>query len=401
MSKTERALTFFEIISETEQTYKCTLCNQIKKGKKHSNLVAHLFSAHREAHDDRILPKIDHVTAKRMQLKLIQCMVEKITFNGRPFASLNDSGFVKSIEDKLDILKSAGLGINLAGKKYEQIKEYISKTTNQIKEKIAAETKGRHVSLMLDVASKNHHSILGVNVRYIIDGKIVERCIGMINLTEKHTAKHLAKETKMCLDKFEIRLKQIISITSDNGRNVVNIVDELEAETFNAFEEDEDSCLDSLNLLDAHNDSVVMNTDSNSNEPVNEDEMRQLVEQIEEEEALEAALDDTEEYDEMLNELIGELPHHVRDNTFGIRCGAHTLQLMAKGGLKSSDFQWLIVLCRKIAKLLRTESYMREMRNNDIEFILPRLNVLTRWDSDYTMVMHVYISNFKLTRSLQ
>lgn len=174
-------------------------------------------------HDDYVTEEIGSITIREMQLKVLQCMVEKVTVNGRPFSSLNDSGYVKTIEDKLNCLAKHGLEINLRDKKYTQIKAYISGTANKIKEKITAEANDRHVSLMLDIATKNHKSILGINLRYIIDGKIIERCIGMMPLTERHhTSRNIAIEVKKCLDKFEISLKRVKSVTTDNAANVVN-----------------------------------------------------------------------------------------------------------------------------------------------------------------------------------
>lgn len=172
-SKISRALSFFDIIPEEKEHYNCKLCNTKKKWQKKANLVQHLFACHRKEHDEHILEQVDPIAAEEMQLKLLQCMVEKVTINGRPFASLNDSGYVKSIEDKLNVLEKTGCEIKLRDKKYSQIKKYISDTSNKICEKIKAEVSGRYASLMLDVATKNHKAILGINIRYIIDDKLV------------------------------------------------------------------------------------------------------------------------------------------------------------------------------------------------------------------------------------
>lgn len=390
-TKTEKALTFFEILSKTDHTYECKLCKQVKIGKKRSNLVSHLFCSHRTVHDEHLLTKIDPIAAEKMQIKLLQCMVEKVTINSRPFVSINDSGYVKSIQDKLDVLKETGFEIKMNDKKYTQVKSCISETTNRIKEKIKTEVKGRQISVMLDIATKNHHSILGINVRYIINGKIIERCVGMLPLTEAHDSVYLANETKKCLNKFGINLNQVKSITTDNGANVVAIVDKLDDVELISLEEDEEDVLRDIGVLVAeHNNSVDLSTRENL---TSDSAIQAIADQIIQEEALEAALDDTDEYDYLLRDVIGNLPHHISDNTFGIRCGAHTLQLIVRGGLKKSDFNRLIIMCRKIAKLFRTETFIREMRKMNLQCILPRLNVTTRWDSDYVMVI-IFIVHF-------
>lgn len=381
INKSSRALAFFDIVSEENQTYKCKRCNKNKSGKKKSNLVSHLQTCHKDIYDEHIL-NTDPIAAEDMQIKLLQCMVEKVTLNGRPFASLNDSGYVKSIEDKLEVLTKAGFEIKLRDKKYLQIKKYISDTANKITQKIKAEANDRHISLMLDIASKNHKSILGINLRYIIDDTIKERCIGMIELTERHTSLNLAIEVKRCIDKFGITLKQINSITTDNAGNVVGIVDYLDEETLHATEEEQEE-----GLLPKICEATELNRSQTIDEPVSEDEIHELAQQIMEEEALEAYLDDSDEYEDLLKKVIDNFPHHINKNTANVRCGAHTVHLIVRGAIKKSNFNELVTLCRKVAKSLRKEAFVREARQRDLQYILPHLNVETRWDSDYTMVI--------------
>lgn len=378
-SKNARALEFFDLVSKEQGIYKCKLCNKDKSGKKKSNLVQHLSTAHKKEHDGYVLGEIDSIAAEELQLKLLQCMVEKVTVNGRPFASLNDSGYVKSIEDKLDILAKAGFEIKLRDKKYVQIKKYISDISNKIRQKIKDEANGRHCSLMLDVATKNHKSILGINLRYIIDDKILERCIGMIQLCDRHTSKNLAIEVKKCIDRFGITLSLVKSITTDNAGNVIGIVDFLDEEMLYSIEEEE---------LEAETSEPINGVpDQSVDEPLSEEEIRLIAQQIMEEEAMESYLDDSGEYDDLLKRVIDDLPHRFNEHTYCVRCGAHTLHLTVRGAINKSNLKELITVCRKVAKLLRKEKYVRQSRQCGLDYSLPHLNVKTRWDSDYTMVI--------------
>lgn len=377
---TKKALKLFEY--QSKNIYKCTVCNKNYNGAKPSNLLQHLRGQHKNVYEQEVESKIDPITAEKMQMELLQCMTEKVTINGRPFSSLNDSGYVKSIKATLNLLRDNGFGINLGDRKYSQIKECIANTANQIIDAIKSEINGRPVSLMLDTATKNHNSIFGVSVRYMVDGKIVQRCIGMTALTDRHTSANLAMATKKCADKFGIGLKQIKSITTDNAYNVVAIIDYIDEETLAAFEED---------LQRTFSNSDQMGADSNEPNPddeaiVSEEEIQDLVDEILNEDALRTILDDTEEYEGLLNEVIGGLAHHMNEHTTGVRCGAHTLSLIVRGATKRSNIHSVLVLCRRVAKLLRTASYKREARENGFEFKLPHINVVTRWDSDYTMV---------------
>lgn len=380
-TKNGRALAFYEIVSIEEELYRCKLCVNKKKplsGKKKSNLVAHLRNEHKEVHDEHVLGQKNSANAEELQLKLLQCMVEKVTINGRPFASLNDSGYIKSIDDKLDICAKNGFDINLRDKKYIQVKKCISDTANKITEKIKAEASGRSVSLMLDTATKNHKSILGINLRYIIDGKIIERCIGMIPLEERHTSRNLAIEVKKCIEKFGIKIKQVKSITTDNAGNVVAVVDYLDEELLCAIEEEEKA--EELPTNFGSTEQSIAN-------PITEDEIHEAARSILEEEAMERYLDDSVAYDELLKQVIDKLPHHLNGSAVNVRCGAHTINLIVRGALKKSNFHELVAVCTKVAKSLRQESYVREARKLDCSFSLPPLNINTRWDSDYIMVI--------------
>ncbi|XP_055306517.1 uncharacterized protein LOC129570818, partial [Sitodiplosis mosellana] len=201
----------------------------------------------------------------------------------------------------------------------------------------------------------------------------------MIQLLESHTSKNLAIEVKRCLDKFGITLKQVKSITTDNAANVVGIVDHLDEEVLCAIGEDTEegnSTHQPIELVPAEN----------INNPVSDDEIRDLARQMMEDEALALYLDDTGAYEDLLKKVIEDLPHHFNGKTANVRCGAHTIHLTVRGALKKSNFRELVAVCRGVIKSLRKEAYIRESRHQNLQYSLPHLNVVTRWDSDYTML---------------
>lgn len=226
-------------------------------------------------------------------------------------------------------------------------------------------------------------SILGINLRYIIDGKIIERCIGMIPLDEQHTSKNIAISVKKCIDKFGINLKQVKSITTDNARNVIGVVDYLDEEMLRANEEDEEE----EEEISSTNETNVSNQKQNIDDLVTDDEIRAIARQIMQDEAMTEYLDDDDEYADLLKKVIEDLPHHFNKNTINVRCGCHIIHLLVRAGLRKSNIYELVAICKKVAKLLRQEAYVREARKCNLEYNLPHLNVETRWDSDYTMVI--------------
>ncbi|XP_036327193.1 uncharacterized protein LOC118739793 [Rhagoletis pomonella] len=64
-------------------------------------------------------------------------------------------------------------------------------------------------------------SVLGINIQYIKDYKVIVHTIGMIETTKRHTAASLKEEIMKCLNEYGIGIHQIYSNTTDNGANVV------------------------------------------------------------------------------------------------------------------------------------------------------------------------------------
>lgn len=93
---------------------------------------------------------------------------------------------------------------------------------------IRDEVKNRNLSALFDIATLNNRSILGVSLQYSINGKLKVRSIGMVELTESHTAKYLGEVVIKRLNEFNIGLRQIISMTKDNGANVSKMVRDMD-----------------------------------------------------------------------------------------------------------------------------------------------------------------------------
>lgn len=384
MSLIQKALQYYDVVQiNNKERYVCHFCNNDFSGKQRSNLVVHLRSIHSPEYKMYIEPEsVDPTEIAIKHLKKIQCYTEIVTINGRPFSTLSLSGFVKSQQDDLDELKRNGYTINLKAKKYTEIKKYISETAAQVRSYIQNEAKGLMVSLMLDTATKNRESILGIYARYILNDKIEERCIGMLPLYLKHSAINLANTTIDCAAKFGIHQKQIATITTDNASNVVAIVDHMD----DNFDNSDDDLGDN-NFIDENHDTEELDIET-VNDITNSMfnlEIQKIASARIEEEAIEKALDDSIRFEELMIEVAGKI-HHYSDHTFHVRCGAHTVQLVVRGGIKKSNFHDILLVCRKATCLLSTQKYTIEMRENNVYEIIPRIGNDTRWDGDYRMV---------------
>lgn len=222
INKTEKSLEYFDFLcsEKGKQFFMCKLCNRSVNGTKTSNLTSHLKS-----HPETYLEICrNDTTIERKRLKLLLNCVELITVNGRAFRCLNDSAIHNMNEEILKELQAAGRELNLRDPHLTEVKETLKTVAEKIREKISNEVKNRALSLLVDIVTKRGRSILGVSVQYIIDSKVIVRSIGMIALDEKHTGKYLADLITERLNLLGIHLKQIISVTTDNGANVLRMV---------------------------------------------------------------------------------------------------------------------------------------------------------------------------------
>jgi hypothetical protein len=72
--------------------------------------------------------------------------------------------------------------------------------------------------------------------------------------------------------------------------------------------------------------------------------------------------------------------------TISVKCAVHTLQLAVRKAIKTANSTVLITMCRAVAKELRKQKYIYYLRQQNVGFILPRLDCLTRWSSTYILV---------------
>lgn len=356
------------------------MCHKTINGTSETNLKKHM-QRHKQAYKDLIDSDFNSDESNSIKrLKLIQNLVEIVTINGRPFSYLLDSGFQKCISDKLRQLHLAGCGINLNDPHLLEVKTYIHNIASELRQKIKEEVKGKPVALMIDIATKNRRSVLGISIQYVFQGlpKIVP--IGIKELVEESTGKNLAKTVAGTLAQYELNMGQVITCTTDNGSNMLTMTEELDYITKSSttiannniepmnVEDENSGLMDDLNIIDVL-DEPEMSDDA----------------------VLDVIFDENSLYEEMLDEIVEELRVQHGNQTFyveSIRCAAHTLQLAVKDALEriNPNIRNVIKLCSRVAKLLRCKRSKIELKKAGIETILPILDVLTRWSSTYLMV---------------
>lgn len=378
-TKIGRARKYITLHPKFSDMYYCNVCTEIGvekllSGKKTSNLTKHFKDVHQILYSTQIDPETKYHFAKK-RLKKMQSFCEIIAVDGRPFNWLNGTGFLRSQEDDLNELGAAGFPIFL-DKNFTELKSYIKKIAGNIRDEIKADLKDQFVSLMLDIATKNHQSVLGINVQYMKDDCIETPSLGTLIMNKSHTAKYISDMLLECLNEFDMPIDLIISMTTDNASNMIAMI--------KRFDEYVHKTFDLLHIEDEEIEPVIPTFDSDG--PLDDTDIEEILNAFADAEALNDILDDGENFDELFEEIIGDVTQRAR-LVETVRCASHSTQLMVRDGLKKSGFKPLLALCKYVAKKLRTESYKISAEAAGIEFKLPHISCATRWDSDYYMVI--------------
>lgn len=255
-----------------------------------------------------------------------------ITINGRPFTAIDDIGFRFFLDPILHNLKLHGNSLSVSN---DSLKRYIDEYDDKIIYEIKLQTAEKLISLEYDLCTKFDRQFIGIVIHYFWKNERKSRLISIRRIENSATSVILFRIINEVLAGYNIKLNQIVSITTDNGANVVKA-----ARIFKAF---------ATNSIDEY---------------LHEDEF---------------ILDDI--IDLKLKENI-ELPVHIR-------CAAHLLQLAVKDTMKNTVYDDVIKKARSLVSKIRGN--VKLMTSIEKKGILkPIIDVPTRWCSTYKMVINFY-----------
>ncbi|XP_028175812.1 uncharacterized protein LOC114364029, partial [Ostrinia furnacalis] len=268
--------------------------------------------------------------------KLLDSCIKLIAVHGRPFELLDDEAFCDIKALILPDFKNEGNS--------KKIKDMILDKSYEIKEKITTELKQKMISVKLDSATCLDRQFIGVNVQYIKKNKIVSRTLALQEIFDRQTAENLKLIIIDILGDFGIPLRNIYSITTDNGSNYLKVTSLFNEEIRNENNDSEEETDDENNFnsgVDSF-DATVLN-DTN---------------------------EDTESH-----------PFQITS----VRCAAHTLQLCVKDAInKNPETDSVIDISRRVVSILRRPLMKIRIRSQKLR--KPVIDCNTRWASTYNML---------------
>lgn len=341
----------------------CNYCTQKIKGKHSANLERHLKSKHKTEYENFRKKNIDsastskqakletygisnNVKVKLSQNELIDACVDLVTVNGRPLTIFSDSGMQKILHPMFEALDSSFITKH-------NINKHIEERALKIKNNIKDNLRNRLLCLKIDCVTRLNRSIMGINVQYIDNAKIVICTLAMSEIKTTHTAEHLKDLLIQSLMKFNIEKSQIYTITTDNGSNMLKMVKLLQKENINVDDEKEDESSDEIDDV-----TEDINVDINEN----------------------LSLQHT--IDELQDSLLSSDQFSLITQ---VRCAAHTLQLAVNDALKIP--MSCIAKARQICKKLRTSTFIPLLQKFNLK--KPVIDCPTRWSSTYDMLQRL------------
>ncbi|XP_055634646.1 uncharacterized protein LOC129774722 [Toxorhynchites rutilus septentrionalis] len=285
-------------------------CSYVQETLDVGNFIRHFRTQHTDAAVKcGLLNRIDlntkkpRIVTKRpmaIDIPLYMDSISKlVAYNHLPLCFVEWEG----MEQLFDPI-SAALGITV---NKSHVKMIIHSVAVQIRAILSGEMKNRLLSLKIDSASRFNRHILGINVQYFLDSKIVIRTLGMIEIKDRQTAALLKTKILEILQTYGVTVKQIFSVTCDNAANMLAAVRKLKQE------------FDFIISLQLENEINLEDTENKETEPENEIDT-EVVEN---------------NRDRDLSEALSTEFHQDQLNL--VPCSVHSLQLVILDVVEKSD----------------------------------------------------------------
>lgn len=206
---------------------KCNLCEKDFKTVKKFNLKLHLEKIHKLVFDKKdekkqlLIYKKKSFKCELSKNLMIKSYIGLVTEDALPFNVLNSENMRNWIEPICKGIEKDG------GKKFclnaDNCKKTLTQVAGNVINSISGECKNKLISLKMDSASRLSRNIFGISAQFVKNDKIESRILGMVELKGQNSSssKKLAAQVLSVLNKYDINLQQIVTITSDSCSNML------------------------------------------------------------------------------------------------------------------------------------------------------------------------------------
>jgi hypothetical protein len=268
----------------------------------------------------------NRVTVEMTKEKFQAGIIEMIVKNSIPFSFFSSHAF-QSLNGEM----ARKLGVPLSN---ESVRNLLLMEAKREKGKLKESLRNKLVFLKMDACTRQRVNYFAINVQFIDPlNPLMEEAIRIYTLAVKdteaqHKSDYLNKLIRKVLQEYDISLKQVLAVVTDNATNMVSTVAKLNEEDMESEESDDD-----------------------------------------------------EDHAEELPEVADELQiHHMR-------CGAHTLQLAIRDGLKQKHAANLIGKIRQATVTARNPKLDAIVKRRSGKGAI--LDQVTRWGSTYMMIQRI------------
>lgn len=303
-------------------------------------------------------------------------ILELIIFNGLAFSTVISSGFKKLLYPIIAGLQSKNIGLTI---NTQNLKGKIKNRTAEMKDHIRNELNGQIVCLMLDIATRHNRAIFGINIAFFDGNEVQIRILAMCPIRMSHTAENLYELVKDILTEYNVRIEQVIAVTTDNAINLKKMTRLMNKDLINIMEHITGD--DLLSLFNGITPAAGDELDDDDEEECNDEETRENWDEY----YFDPEIFDTIYFTDLLVSLRKGIEADFCTLITSISCAAHTIHLVVSGAIDSClQIKSTVNRARDMVKKLRTPKLRNLMEKSGLKMSL--IDVPTRWSSIHTMV---------------
>lgn len=371
-------------------------CNQVLCEK--SGAIRHLKRLHKTSYDliqtlkinrNKQNEKVNNEIELRVSIDVKSIWdgcIKMITENGLPLSFVQSYGFKQIIEPYRVALALKGIRLNI---NRHNIKNAIEERASKIQNRVKFETKNAIISVLLDIATRHNRSVLGICIKYSFEHELFTRTIAMHTLRMSHTAENIYKMVIDALEKFNISIDQVYSVSSDNARNLTKT-------TRLMNEEAGRQCVLLIEMPENLEENVehVNQCDMDCDDGFECDEDEEIdtdPDQIsEDEENIDDDIFDEQYYSDLLNNVREEFNNIPYKSLIPrIACANHCIHLVLTHAIENcQQTAETLAKIRQLVKKLRTPTYRNLLFDSKLP--VPKLDISVRWNSIYLMVCKLF-----------